>query len=176
MSSKRLLTSSYNASRPPLEVKLKHKQSDIDFYVIVIHNKAFGDQESYNSRKSISESLKSYIDTNLKKDFVILLGDYNDLLKGSITDGNITPYNNFVTDTANYNLPTLKYNLSGTHIEHSLPGWSNTIDHIILTNEFTSNMIKAGSVNILEQEANAIYNNYGSTVSDHYPVMLTILF
>lgn len=105
----------------------------------------------------------------------MILGDYNDKLFSSITTSKESPYKNFVDDTANFKTPT-KFLNETSQIEHSLPGFSNTIDHIMLTNEFSNSMIKTGSVNVMEQEVRAIYSDYFSTVSDHCPVMLTILF
>lgn len=175
ISSSRITSFSDDSGRPPLEAKLRHKPSGTEFYVIVIHNKAQADESSYNRRKNIAGYLRSHIIVNRPNDMVMILGDYNDKLFSSITTSKESPYKNFVDDTANFKTPT-KFLNETSQIEHSLPGFSNTIDHIMLTNEFSNSMIKTGSVNVMEQEVRAIYSDYFSTVSDHCPVMLTILF
>lgn len=175
LSSSQITTLSYDASRPPLKAKLRHKKSNTTFYTIVIHNKASTGESNQVKRKNMSVALKSYIDSSHPNDLVIILGDFNDLLVGSISTGLESPYTNFVNDVASYQMITKRFN-EGSQSEYSLPGFKNTVDHIVLSNEFTSNMIKADSWNIMESEAKAIYSDYNSTVSDHCPVALTILF
>jgi hypothetical protein len=175
ISSSSILTSNYTAGRPPLQVKLKHIPSNTTFYVIVIHNKAGAGSSDHSSRVDISNALRSHIVVNHPNDFVMVLGDYNDKLVSSIATGKTSPYTNFTSDTANFKTPT-KFLNETAQTEHSLPGFSNTIDHIMVTNEFSTSMIKSGSVNVMENEVLNIYSDYFSTVSDHCPVMLTVLF
>jgi endonuclease/exonuclease/phosphatase family metal-dependent hydrolase len=175
LSSSSITTLSYDASRPPLKAKLRHIKSNTTFYTIVIHNKASTGATNQDKRKRMSVALKSYIDSSHPNDLVIILGDFNDLLVGSISTGLESPYKNFVDDAVAYQMITKRFN-EGTQNEHSLPDFTNTVDHIVLSNEFTSDMIKANSWNIMESEVKAIYSDYTNTVSDHCPVAVTILF
>lgn len=174
LSSSRLTTLSEIASRPPLEVRFSttFNGKTETFYVIALHAKAGSDSSDYSRRSEFAVSLKSYIDTQRTNDRVIILGDYNDKLNGSIhTSESNSPYKNFV-DSTDYNALTYTLNVGG-QTEYSFPGRSNTIDHIIISNEMVD-LVQLNSANVLQNEFTAIYSNYTSTVSDHFPVQIVI--
>lgn len=161
------------AGRPPLEVILdvKGNKSPVDrIIVFVLHMKAFNDATSYSRRKAGAEKLKEYIDSNYSSEYVIVLGDYNDDLDVSISSGNPSPYKNFVDDKINFKFPTMELTLT---TDHSTAGYSNMIDHILLTNEWFP-YIETGKTKVMY--LNKYISSYSSNTSDHYPVYTQLTF
>jgi hypothetical protein len=70
--------------------------------LIVLHAKSSSDAESYQRRVYDVQVLKDSIDAFYRNDQVIILGDYNDRLFGSIFRGGVSPYQAFVIDSAAY--------------------------------------------------------------------------
>lgn len=155
------------AGRPPMEVELSVtlNGSTNTIYVICFHAKAYSDTSSYQRRLSASTALKNYLDTVRPNDMVYILGDYNDDLDSSITYGQASPYQNFVTDTIRY-FPVTKA-LSDARLGTTI-GSSNPIDHHIVTNElaakYVTNSVKAF-------RADQYITNYSASTTDHLPVI-----
>jgi len=144
---------------------------------VLIHAKAntAPTTPSYNRRKAGADELHDLLNTTYGSDNVVLLGDFNDDLDQTITDG-ITPpttsYIAFTSDTpANYTLLTLPLSLAG---ERSTVSHDNVIDHIIVSNELSNNFI-SGSSDILT-DVSGLVSGYGTTTSDHYPVFSRYTF
>ena len=129
---------------------------------------------SYARRKSGSDTLQYTFNNLYPTDNIILLGDINDDLDQTITDG-ITPpatsYVAFTTDAVNFSLPTLALSLAG---KRSTVSYNDMIDHVIISNELSSYYM-SNSASVLTDVASLI-NNYGSTTSDHYPVFSRFTF
>ena len=157
----------YRAGRPPLEVKLRVTLNGTteDVVVIVQHPKCCSDSASWQRRVNASNALKAYVDATWPTQKVWVIGDWNDDVDTSITTGSASPYANFVNDPARYTVVTKA--LSDAHIA-STTGFPDTIDHHMGTNEVAATLVP-GSVQVFR--ADAYVASYGTTTSDHYPVM-----
>ena len=155
------------AGRPPMEVKLTVKLNGIteDLVVIVLHMKAFNDDVSWQRRQNAAAALKSYLDTTYPTQKVMVIGDWNDDVDASITPGRPTPYANFLSDTARYRFPTKA--LTDARISSSV-SYPDMIDHQLETSRQLGDYI-AGSVKVIR--ADLSIPSYGTTTSDHYPVL-----
>jgi endonuclease/exonuclease/phosphatase family metal-dependent hydrolase len=156
-------SSSDFAGRPPLRVNLRVTRDSVsvDLVAIVIHLKAMTDMDSYNQRLRAAGILKTYLDTTLPTARVIVFGDWNDDVDTSITGGQPTPFQNFLDAPTEYTFLTQP--LSSTSSTVSLPGF---IDHQLVSHELAAAYV-SNSVMVLRPEI----PNYGSTTSDHFPVM-----
>lgn len=137
----------------------------VPFSIINIHAKSEdGDAASYTRRLGGSEGLKAILDgTSYNTKRFILIGDFNDYLIGTTSTAcgcTVSPYQNFMNDTANYTAAT-QY-LNGYHWNHEL------IENIMFSNELSTNYVP----NSAAQEVAAIQGitNYFNTTSDHVPV------
>jgi hypothetical protein len=131
---------------------------------------------SYARRKAGSDTLKYTLNNLYAGDNIIILGDINDDLDSTITDGinpKITSYYAFTHDTVTtFSSPTLtELSLTG---KKSTVSYNDVIDHVILSNEIKPYFM-TGSANVLTDVAGLI-SNYGSTTSDHYPVFTRYQF
>ena len=153
--------------RPPLEVKLKVTigGATLDVYFITLHAKAIADMASYERRVSASNALKAYLDTYRATDRVIVAGDFNDDVDGSILSGKASPYANFVNDSADYRFVTKALSDAGLR---STLSHNQVIDHQLFTNELVS-LYVAGSAEIYRVDQ--YVTSYGSTTTDHLPVL-----
>jgi len=155
------------AGRPPLEVKLRVTLNGRtrDIVVIVLHMKAFNDSTSWQRRLNASNALKSYLDTTYPTTQVLVVGDWNDDVDTSITSGQASPYQNFVSATASYFFPTKALTDAKVASTTSYPDF---IDHQLVTNELQS-LYVAGSAKAYRVDA--YISNYASTTTDHFPVL-----
>lgn len=156
----------WSSGRYPVlyEVNLIDGNNVISVSFINIHAKAMGDSLSYSRRNNASIALKALLDgSKYSTKKVILIGDFNDYLIGtqcSTCTPSVSPYKNFMDDTANYKCLTSSlydpvYN-------------SPVIDNIIITNELFDNY-KLNST-IRDVTATQGISNYASTTSDHTPI------
>lgn len=155
------------AGRPPLEVKLRVTVNGVteDIVVIVLHAKAFNDLASFQRRQAASTALKSFLDTTYPTQKVIVVGDFNDDVDTSITSGQASPYQNFVSDSADYTFLTRPLSLSG---QSSTVGFPDMIDHHLATNDLAGGFV-ASSAEVYRVDA--FISNYGNNTSDHFPVL-----
>ncbi len=143
---------------------------------VLIHAKANTSptQTSYDRRKNGADALYNYFNTNFPNDNIVLLGDFNDDLDQTITDGinpPTTSYSTFTSDGANYFSPTLSLSLLG---KKSTVSYDDVIDHVMLSNEMKPYYM-TGSATILTDAADMV-SNYGNSTSDHYPVFTRYAF
>ncbi|RYY19524.1 MAG: T9SS type A sorting domain-containing protein [Cytophagaceae bacterium] len=144
---------------------------------IVIHAKANATATSpndYARRQTGAQLLKNLLDTTYPTANTVVVGDYNDVLNGTIATG-VTPavssYNNFVADAANYvsiSLPLAQAGLQST------VSYKTVIDNVI-ANRNMANYYINGTAAIRTDVAGAI-TNYATTTSDHYPVFTRYSF
>jgi endonuclease/exonuclease/phosphatase family metal-dependent hydrolase len=169
-----ILTANNNdfAGRPPLQVTLRVTLNGAteDIVVIVVHAKCCSDSDSWTRRRNAAIALKSYLDANFPTQKVWVIGDFNDDLDTSITPGSASPYANFVNDTARYRFPTKALSDAGIASTVSFP---DTIDHHLNSNEANATYV-AGSVEVFRVDQ--FIQNYGSTTSDHFPVLSRYTF
>jgi endonuclease/exonuclease/phosphatase family metal-dependent hydrolase len=155
------------AGRPPLEVRLRVTLNGAteDIVVIVLHMKAFDDVPSWQKRANASAALKSYLDTTWPTQKVIVVGDWNDDVDTSITAGQATPYQNFVSDAARYTFPTRALSLAGVA---STTGFPDIIDHHLNSNELNATLVPSSTE---VYRVDSFIASYDATTSDHYPVL-----
>jgi endonuclease/exonuclease/phosphatase family metal-dependent hydrolase len=158
--------------RPPLMLYLLAQQGGqlFDFYFIVIHLKAFGDQQSVDRRKSAIQKMEQFINTRLQQggdpDYIIA-GDWNDLLEDDSTQNVFNP---FLNNPQQYVFLTLPF--AGSPTEYSYIGGSfdSLIDHIMVTASIDS----AYNIETEIIKVDQFFNQYQSEVSDHRPVAARI--
>ena len=160
------------AGRPPLEVTLRVTLNGAteDVVVIVLHGKAFDDVPSWQRRQNASVALKSYLDATYPTQKVIVVGDWNDDVDTSITAGQASPYQNFVSDAADYTFPTRALSLAGVT---STTSFSDMIDHHLATNELAATHV-AGSTEVYRVDS--YITSYDASTSDHFPVLSRFTF
>lgn len=139
--------------------------------VIVIHGKSASDLPSYNRRVYDAKVLKDSIDAYYGTDNVIIVGDYNDRVFGSIyTPAPNSPYKPFVDGPADSVL-TYPLDVAG---KTSFIGGSGLIDHITISDELVPFYI-GGSIEI--EDPRSYVNGYNATTaSDHLPVVSRFSF
>jgi hypothetical protein len=144
---------------------------------INIHAKANSTQTSasdYSRRKVGADLLKAYLDANYPGDNILIAGDYNDVLRGTIATGGaptVSSYSSFVNDQANYVPITLALADAGAQ---STAGYPTVIDNTITSNKMGALYIP-GSAAVRTDIASQI-PSYATTTSDHYPVLTRYSF
>ena len=134
--------------------------------MIDIHAKSASDVASYNRRVYDAKVLKDSLDAYYANANVIIVGDYNDRVYGSIYAGTtVSPYQPFVADNSKYNV--LTYPLDSAGRVSFLTG-SGLIDQITITTPLVPFYI-ANSTDI-EDPRSYISNYNATTASDHMPV------
>ena len=131
------------------------------------------DWDEETRRLTASNLLEDYIDTNLPEERVVMLGDLNDLLIE-------TPTNNvfvaFFDKPLHYRFADLPI-AAGDEDFWSYPGWPSHIDHILLTDEFFTEM-DSGLVEVhtllLEEYMAGGIGAFDNFVSDHRPVAIRV--
>ncbi len=133
---------------------------------INVHAKAETSNDAYDRRVTATRLLKNELDTKYGSDNFIILGDFNDILNGTISTGQtVSSYNLLLQDQANYVPLTLPLANAGAQSTVSYP---TVIDNVVTSNEMGALYIP-GSAAVRTDIANQVAS-YGSTTSDHYPV------
>jgi endonuclease/exonuclease/phosphatase family metal-dependent hydrolase len=130
---------------------------------------------SYNRRKAGATELRDSLVLRNPTGNWIVLGDYNDDLDRTITT-QIAPdvtssYSSFLSEPSFVNV-TLPLSLSG---QRSTVNYPDVIDHVTISDEMNRFYV-ANSSRILRTEMESLIPAYGTTTSDHYPVMTEYLF
>ena len=139
---------------------------------ILIHAKAGATTADFNRRKDAARELKDTLDPFFSGHPMLLMGDYNDELQGSIVTGyTVSPYDIIVKDSirtnANYyHSITLPAELSG---KRSTISYTTTIDHQVINKRMDS-MYVPGSADIRHDVINVVPDYLTRNTSDHYPV------
>ncbi|SOE22031.1 Endonuclease/Exonuclease/phosphatase family protein [Spirosomataceae bacterium TFI 002] len=124
----------------------------------------------YNMRKFDVEALKDSLTAYYPDSAIIMLGDFNDDLDFTVANNagvpdNVSSYEAYINDPTSYKLVSRELSLKG---KKSTTGFSDMIDHLITSNELSSQYIPT-SVRVGNPEA--YIAAYASTTTDHYPVM-----
>ncbi|RJS19588.1 hypothetical protein DRW03_21390 [Corallococcus sp. H22C18031201] len=154
------------AGKPPLRVDMRIKQgaSTEDVTAIIVHMKADIGSDNYARRFTAAKALKSYLDTNLPTQRVIVLGDWNDDVDMSIAGPTYdTPYRMFLDDPSHYTFTTQALSQAGTS---STASHSTFIDHQLVTDELWADYTP-NSTTVMDPQIPA----YKTTTSDHFPVI-----
>ena len=171
-------SSSYNnifAGRPPLLLELLFNGSS--YFLINVHLKCCGDgslntndsSDEENRRLQAVNQIKTYIDSYIPNEKVIVLGDYNDLLEDN-TSNNV--FQSLLDDSDSYLFADISVlDLPNSH--WSFPNWPSHLDHILITNElfdeFNNAYNYATTIKMADYFTNGFYG-YDNCISDHYPV------
>jgi len=155
------------AGRPPMEVKLSFSEGGRPrtLVVMVAHFKAMANQDGYQRRVTSAAALKTYLDTEYPRSWVLLVGDLNDDLDRSTYHGLTSPFAALVNDTEHYRFTT--DSLTATNTPTTV-GFSSTIDHHLATQGLAARYVE-GSAKVLRVDAQI--GEYGTSTSDHYPVL-----
>ncbi len=156
---------SYNFGRAPMQVCLQLNNDNKDtIFFIVLHMKAFGDQDSYNRRMNASIGLKAYIETSLQNKKYVILGDWNDDLNYSTYQKMVSPYQNLLN--AGYHFPTKELTDQG---KRSYAYSKVMFDHILHCQLIQDSFYIPNSSAVFDIAPNYIIN-FSRSTSDHYPV------
>jgi len=132
--------------------------------VIDIHGKSASDQESYNRRVYDSKALHDSLNAYYPHDNIILLGDFNDQVYGSITTGAASSYKVFVDDVDHCKAITYDLTVNG---ESTFPRSTSFIDNIVISDELMNALVANSTTT---EDPRSYINNYLNTTSDHLPV------
>ena len=150
--------------RQPMFITATHT-SGLVVTLINLHLKCCDDDDSIPRRKSASDKLKAYIDTNLSTQAVVMLGDYNEDI--TQPEGN-NVFKNFVGDEGNYEFAGMTI-AECSSAYWSYPSWPSQLDHMLITNELFN---KVKDIRVLR--LNECEGGYYSTISDHRPVLMQL--
>jgi hypothetical protein len=146
------------------EVVVNGQRTTVNYFLI--HAKANADMTSYNRRLNGSIEMKDSLDKYFSGKNIMIIGDYNDHLKGSIASGQLSPYKNFVDDAA-YNPISLPLNTSGNQSTISFA--NSVIDNQMISATMTKWFVSS-SIKIRTDVVNVVPNYTSHNTSDHYPV------
>jgi hypothetical protein len=143
---------------------------------IVIHAKANATATSpndYARRKAGADLLKNLLDTSYAGQNTVIVGDYNDVLDGTIATGvtpAITSYSSFTQDP-NYVSITLPLSQAGLQ---STASFKTVIDNVIANKSMAQYYINGTAA--VRTDVAARITNYATTTSDHYPIFTRYSF
>ncbi len=158
----------YEFPRPPLVLYLKVNKGsvELDFYLIVIHLKAYEGTVETDRRRGAVKLLKEYMDSKIssgnEKD-IIIAGDWNDELNDP---GESNSFTLLLKDSSDYRFLTLE--IAGDPSSASYPYKGSLIDHILISSGLFDEY-EGGSTKTLILDSKI--NSYFSDVSDHRPVV-----
>ena len=139
---------------------------------ILVHGKSGSTASDHLRRKDGAKELKDTLDASFNAANVIILGDYNDDLDSTISEGvnpALSSFDDIVKDSTDADrYKSVSMILSNTG-HNSLIGYSDFIDHVIISNELEADYIN-GSVRLV-REVNDWITNYATTTADHMPVV-----
>ncbi|MFO8000630.1 MAG: endonuclease/exonuclease/phosphatase family protein [Marinilabilia sp.] len=154
--------------RSPFVIKVRHRDSGTETWLVNLHLKAGGDDESVDRRRVASNMLKEHIDTYYSGDHVIVAGDFNDELDEEKDIDDV--FANFTVDEEAYRFTDMGI-ARGDEEYFSYPGWPSHIDHILITDEWFGHFDT--SMTLRPDEC---FDNYEDYISDHRPVVAIFEF
>jgi hypothetical protein len=140
---------------------------------VVIHAKAnenssvTASADAYSRRKTGADLLKSFLDNRYPGGNTLIVGDYNDVLNGTIALGvspAVSSYSSFLQD-ANYVPLTLELANAGAQ---STADYPTVIDNVIASKPMASYYIDGSTA--IRTDITDLITGYGNNTSDHYPV------
>ncbi len=142
----------------------KGSQTVFDFQLVVLHLKAYGDQENIERRKLAAQQIETYISSQIQggadTDFIVL-GDWNDSATDAPESNIFQP---FFDKPLSYNLLTANLPGQYSYILYS----QSMIDHILVTDS-VDDAYGDGQTKVLYLDNT--YTKYPTVVSDHRPVV-----
>ncbi len=137
------------------------------YRVVVLHAKSGGAAADHNRRVYDNKYLHDYLMATYPNDKIIILGDYNDKVVGSISPSTVSSYDIFVANTANFTALTQSISQvagAGTFVGGTTPSF---IDHIMVSNELNAAYIPNSTV---VEDPRSYITSYATTTSDHLPL------
>jgi endonuclease/exonuclease/phosphatase family metal-dependent hydrolase len=159
-----------DAGRPPLTVGLRNREDRLHLRIIAVHAKAGDEPESRDTRESFALGLLEHLREHRAGERLLLLGDLNDRLTASIAKGEPSPYRSW---TADRDLVALTAGLDRDNAAEPSSLWGDVVDHVFASPA----LVPAGQpvrAEVLRDELLAVKSDYLETVSDHFPVRVTI--
>ena len=131
------------AGRPPVEVRLSTDgdDGDAELVVILLHAKAGDGVDDRERRVGGAAALRAYLDTTWPDAAVAVVGDFNDDVDTSITDGYPSSYAGFVEDPG-YVFPTAVLSERGVS---STVFYPDVIDHQMATDDFMAAYVEGSA-------------------------------
>jgi trimeric autotransporter adhesin len=158
--------STFSSGRFPYAMLSTIQSTGDTILFLNLHAKAGATNSDYYRRESGAVLIADSVLTQHQNKQVMLLGDYNDLLEGTIvnTQSN-SPYAYLLSNGFNgLSLPSLYPNTS-TYVSIA----NSLIDNLAVNKKMMSNYA-SGTVTVLNQLPSAFFN-YDDSISDHVPVM-----
>ncbi len=164
-----LRESSFNfAGRPPLEVQAVYEAPDgraVPITFVVMHLKAGNDASAWDRRQGSIAALKAILDARAQAEAIFLIGDWNDELVRSKVKGRGSPFAALVEDVSRYAFPTLSFGAGG--ISTMVTSRFANDQHVV--------SIAASAFYVPESAValrlDRVFEAYGDTTSDHFPVV-----
>jgi endonuclease/exonuclease/phosphatase family metal-dependent hydrolase len=153
----------YSFPRPAPAMSIKHK-SGLEITLINLHLKCCGQTEDIARRTAASQRLKSYVESTLSKQNVVILGDWNDVIAGNLTGA----FDNFLNDKTKYLFADLEI-AQNFSLGWSYPSFPSHIDHILINAPLFEAFVEVMTVSPDKCEP-----VYFSTISDHRPVAIRL--
>ncbi len=153
--------------RPPLMVRLKPvKDPSSDIVAIVVHLKAFGDEDSVTRREEANVRLEEYTSQLLAKEpslKIVVLGDFNQPL---ITSSDRQVFRPWYDKPETY---TVKTEVLVKKSDYTFFGGQrfSVIDHIVTSNNFTMQ-------DPVVPKLQTVISSFEDRASDHLPVVAKI--
>lgn len=156
------------AGRPPLEatVEVAFGGDTIHAVVIVLHAKASQDSASWSRRLRGGQALKDHVDEFWTDTPTWVIGDWNDDVDASISEGRDTPYRMFVDAAPEWVFPTEILSRNGIS---SIPRYTDLVDHVLASDEVMA-WFEEGSVKVLRVDEHV--PDFENAASDHLPVFV----
>lgn len=154
--------------RPPLMVRLSAtKPNRNDIVAIVVHLKAFGDDDSSQRRQEANVKLQAYASELKQRDpsvQIVILGDFNQPLINAADRDVFRPW---FDDSSNFSVKTQDLVQKN---DYSFFGGQrfSFIDHIVSSNNFTMN-------EVLVPKLQTVISDFELHASDHLPVIGKII-
>ncbi len=163
---------SFRFPRPPLQVYLEADfgAEELDFYLIVLHLKAYGGAENEDRRRGAVQKLKSYVENQIAAgadpDF-ILAGDWNDQLTDDEVHNVFLP---LLNDPEHFIFLTLPLARKG-EVSYYVGSYRSLIDHILITRSIQQ-AYPGIETEVIKLDERLSY--FYQDVSDHRPVAARI--
>ncbi len=157
------IKSSDSFCQVPLQIKVRHRPSGIETYLINIYQENLEEPNDITRSNDASKQLKSILDRNYKSDYILVLGKFDESIESDIEKASL--FGAFVTDSLNYRIVGNSLEREDSILYSYVPG-SNNMESILLSNEWFNSF--EGLVTICADEC---YEDYKSTISNHRPVV-----
>ena len=148
------------------QCQVSHDGDDIEFIMVLVHLKAFGDVQSRNRRRLAAEKLAEVIeDIRDKEDLpVVLCGDFNERLDNDVLSA----------VTSSPDLFPLTADDASTNAASFVGGRTRSlIDHIIVSRDIKLGEIAGDDAAIVRLDKST--NDFADDVSDHVPIVFRII-